>query len=96
MLVRNSFSLFTSLYKNITNDLFILRVLVAQWIEHPPGVRKVVGSKPVMSSIFRRQRVSVVRVQGLNAEDPGSNPRLGLLNEFVLGDPRGNFTTLCK
>ena len=32
----------------------------------------------------------------LNAEDRGSNPRLGLLNEFVLDDPRGNFTTLCK
>ena len=43
-----------------------------------------------------RQRGSVVRVGNLNAGDPGSNPRLGLLNEFVLGDPRGKFTTLCK
>ena len=42
-----------------------------------------------------RQRGSVVRVGNLNAGDPGSNP-LGLLNEFVLGDPRGKFTTLCK
>ena len=32
------------------------------------------------------QRGSVVRVGDLNAEDPGSNPRLGLLNEFVLGE----------
>ena len=26
----------------------------------------------------------------LMRKDPGTNPRLGLLNEFVLGDPRGN------
>ena len=38
----------------------------------------------------------MVRVGDLDAEDPGSNPRLGLLNEFALGDPRGKFTTLCK
>ena len=38
----------------------------------------------------------MVRVEALNAEDLGSNPRLGLLNEFVLGDPRGKFTVLCK
>ena len=38
--------------------------------------------------VTRRQRGSVVRVGDLYAEDPGSNPRLGLLNEFVLGDPR--------
>ena len=44
----------------------------------------------------RRQCGSVVRVGDLNVEDPGSNPRLGLLNVFVLGDPRGNFTMLCK
>ena len=25
-----------------------------------------------------------------------SNPQLRLLNEFVPGDPRGKFTTLCK
>ena len=31
-------------------DLAFLRVLVAQWIEHPLGVRKVVGSNPVMGS----------------------------------------------
>ena len=37
-----------------------------------------------------------VKVGDLNAGDPGSNPRLRLLNEFVLGDPRGKFTTLCK
>ena len=35
-------------------------------------------------------------VRDLNAEDPGSNPLLGLLNEFVLGDPKGKFTMLCK
>ena len=34
----------------------------------------------------------MVRVGDLNAGDPGSNPRLGLLNEFVLGDPRGFLT----
>ena len=43
----------------------------------------------------RKQRGSVVRVGDLNTEDPGSNPRLGLLNEFVFGDPRGKSTTLC-
>ena len=48
------------------------------------------------SEVPWRQRGSVVRVGNLNAEDPGSNPRLGLLNEFVLGDLRGKFTTLCK
>ena len=42
------------------------------------------------------QRGSVVRVGDLNAEDPGSNPRHELLNEFVLGDPRGKITTRCK
>ena len=36
------------------------------------------------------QRGSVVRVGDLNAEDPASNPRLGLPNEFLLGDPRAN------
>ena len=36
------------------------------------------------------------RVVDSNAEELGSNPRLGLLNEFVFGDPRGKFTTLCK
>ena len=38
----------------------------------------------------------MARVGDLNAEDPDSNPRLGLLNEFILSDPRGKFTTLCK
>ena len=42
------------------------------------------------------QRGSMVRVGDLNAEDPGSNHRLGLLNEFILSDPRGKFTTLYK
>ena len=45
---------------------------------------------------LRRQRGSVVRAGDLNAEDPGSNPLFGLMNGFVLGDPRDNFTTLCK
>ena len=34
----------------------------------------------------------MVRVGEMNAEDLGSNSRLGLLNEFVLGDPKGKFT----
>ena len=38
------------LNKNITYDLTILKVLVAQWIEPLPSVRKVVGSNPVMGS----------------------------------------------
>ena len=38
--------------KNVTNDLALLRVLVAHWIERPPDVRKVVGSNPVMGSEF--------------------------------------------
>ena len=40
----------------------------------------------------RRQRDSVVRVGILNVEDLGSNPQLGLLSGFALGDPRGKFT----
>ena len=28
------------------------KVLVAQWIEHPPGVRKVMGSNPIGTQIF--------------------------------------------
>ena len=47
VLFRDSFSRFTSLYKSITNDLVLLRVLVAQLIERPPGVLKVVSSNPV-------------------------------------------------
>ena len=39
----------------------------------------------------RRQRGSVPRVGDLNAGDLGSNSGLGLLNNFVLGDPRGKF-----
>ena len=42
------------------------------------------------------QRGSVVRAGDLNTEDSGSNPQLGLLNGFVLGDTRGKFTMLCK
>ena len=44
----------------------------------------------------RRQRGSVVRAGDLSTEHPGSNPPLGLLNGFVLGDTRGKFATLCK
>ena len=40
------------LYKNMTNALAILRVLVVQLIERLPGVRKAVGSNPVMGSEF--------------------------------------------
>ena len=36
------------------------------------------------------------RVEGFNKEDPGSNPQLGLMIEFVLGDPKGKLTTICK
>ena len=42
------------------------------------------------------QSGSEVGAGDLNTEDPGSNPRLGLLNGFVLGDTRGKFITLCK
>ena len=57
-----------SIRTSSTNDLALLRVLVAQWIEHPPGVRKVVDSNPVMGSEFflsiidlkRRHYVAVV------------------------------------
>ena len=52
MFVRDTVSLFTSLYKNIANDLAILRVLLAQWIEHPHGRRKAVGSTLFESSEF--------------------------------------------
>ena len=45
---------------------------------------------------YNKQHGSVVRVGDLNVEHPGLNPQLGLLNEFVLGDPRNKFTTLCK
>ena len=49
-----------------------------------------------LSYLKWRQRGSVIRVGDLNAEDPGSNPPFRLRNEFVLGDPRGKFTMLCK
>ena len=52
-----------------------------------------IDDKPVYFQKW--QRSSVVRAGNLNAEDPGSNPLLGLLNGFVLGD-RGKLTTLCK
>ena len=55
-----------------------------------------VTNEDVHNSQQWRQRGSVVSVGALKADDPGSNPRLGLLNEFVLSDPRGKFTTLCK
>ena len=51
MLFRNSPAC-SKVYKNVTNDLAVQRVLVAQWIERPPGVRKLVGSNPVMGSEF--------------------------------------------
>ena len=38
----------------------------------------------------------VVRVGDFNVEVPGLNSRFGLVNEFLLGDPKGKFTTLCK
>ena len=47
-----SFNLFSSLYKNITNDAAFLRVLVAKWIERPMGVRKDVGSNLVTGEEF--------------------------------------------
>ena len=33
---------------------------------------------------------------GFECGEPGSNLWLKLLNECVLGDPRGKYTTLCK
>ena len=39
---------------------------------------------------------AAVRVRNLNADDLGSNLQLRRLNRFVLCDPRGKFTTLCK
>ena len=39
---------------------------------------------------------SVFRAGDLNTEEQGSNPKLRVLNEFVLSDTRGKFTTLCK
>ena len=41
-----------SVHKNVTNSLALLRVLVAQSIERPPSVQKVVGSNPIMGSEF--------------------------------------------
>ena len=67
---------------------FFIFVLIVDLIRvSPPG--------ETICSI-RRQHGSVVRAGDLNAGGPGSNPRPGLLNEFILGDPRGKFTTLCK
>ena len=36
------------------------------------------------------------QIGDMTADDLGSSPRLGLLNEFVLGEPKAKFTTLCK
>ena len=38
--------------QNPVNGLAPFRVLVAQLVEHPPGVRKVMGSNPVGDSDF--------------------------------------------
>ena len=43
-----------------------------------------------------RQGDSVVRVGDLNAEGRVQIPDSDYWNEFVLGYPRGKFTTLCK
>ena len=34
-------------------------VLVAQWIERPPGVREVMGSNPIGNQIFSRSHARV-------------------------------------
>ena len=55
----------------------------------PPEVLKQ-GKQAILQplyELYRRQRGSVVRVGDLNAEDPGTSPRLELQNEFVLGEP---------
>ena len=38
--------------QNPVNGLTPFRVLVAQLVEHPPGVRKVMGSNPIGDSDF--------------------------------------------
>ena len=38
--------------QNPVNGLVSFRVLVAQLVEHPPGVRKVMGSNPIRDSDF--------------------------------------------
>ena len=61
-------------------------------------VRSIIGSvfdKKISSSVFwRRQRGSVVRVGNFNAEDLGTNPRLGLQHGFVVADPKSKFFML--
>ena len=61
-----------------------------------PRSRKYVELTDYLVLLKYDQCGSVVRIGGLNAGDPGSYPRLGLQNEFVLGDPRSKFTMLCK
>ena len=34
-------------------------IYIAQWIERPPGVRKVMGSNPIGTQIFSRSRARV-------------------------------------
>ena len=79
---------------------FYRKMLRISWVQKVTNMAVLKKMKrPLMDTIRERQwrqRGSVVRVGDLNAEDPGSNPRLGLLNEFILCDPRGKFTTLCK
>ena len=41
-----------TIYKNPVNGLAPFRVLVAQLVEHPPGVRKVMGSNAIGNSDF--------------------------------------------
>ena len=40
------------LYMNLVNGPARYKSLVAQWLEHPTGVRKVIGSIPVGDSDF--------------------------------------------
>ena len=87
-------------YKPLLDRLFVNNLITLQSYSSIFATIKLATRKSenpcgFISKVWR-QRGSVVRVRDLNTEDPGSNPRLRLLNELVVGDPRGKFTTLCK
>ena len=56
--------------QNPVNGLAPFRVLVAQLVEHPPGVRKVMGSNPIGDSDFFPSLFVYVSTIPLNINKP--------------------------
>ena len=88
MLVRHSFSLFTSLYKNITNDLAILRVLVAQGIRASVGCaegRRFESRHGLKLKLKSKAKIVIIVFMWiLKLHGTQVNPSAGLSKEFSI------------